>query len=181
MLLKGLKLNPLYLIVLVGMIMAFVSSIGVVFSAIQADNLDPDGNPENVRLGVNSFVQDTSVTLERLGIFINTGTTAAVGDSAPGVEATTSFATVNNAGVLDNYAYQFRVKESSVAAWSAGTKFRIRVFGYDSAGPTSTLLATLYAQQSVVDDLAIEGITVTVDLGMSTAIHDSFDIIVQPQ
>ena len=171
----------IYRWVLAGLIGALVMSVGGVYTAIQADDLNPQGGPESIRLGVNSFVQDGDVTLERLGILINGAATSASGGSAPGVEASSSLPAVNNALIVNNYAYQFRVKESSATAWQSGESFKVRVYGYDSAGPTTTLLSTLYLQQSIVDDGNVEGVTVTIDLGLSAGIHDQFNIIVERQ
>ena len=40
------------------------------------------------------------------------------------------------------------------------------------------MLATLYAQQSAVDDSKVEAVTVTVDLGSATTVPDNFYIVV---
>ena len=88
-------------------------------------------------------------------------------------------ATVNNALVKNNYAYEFELKESGVATLQSAENLKIEVFGDD--GSTTSLLATLYTQQGTVDDTNVEGVTVTVDLGSPTVVHDNFDIIVNRQ
>ena len=93
-----------------------------------------------------------------------------------------TYPAVNNALTADNYSYTFEVKETSDGDWLAGESFRIRVYGYDSAGPTTTLLTTLYARQDTNNAAAaVEGVQATVDLGTASSIYDHFDIIVDRQ
>lgn len=168
--------------IVLGAAAAVITSAVVGYTAINATDINPGGaGDESISLAVNTYVADSDVTIDSPEISISTATAAAAGDSAPGVEGDDTFPAVNDAITADNYAYQFVVKESGVATWSASEDFRIRVYAYDSSGPTTTLLATLYAQQAVADGANVEGVTVTVDLGSTTSIYDSFDIIVDRQ
>ena len=162
---------------LVGAILT--TGIVVGYANITATDLGT-GNDE-VKLAVKTFVDDTEVTLDNtvLGIVSTTG--GAVGDTTGGAVETVvaTYAAVNNALTADNYFYSFDLHETVANDWLAGEKFKIQVFGYNSSGSTSTLLATLYTKQDTAVDATIEGVRVTVDLGSSTSINDNFDIIVE--
>ena len=163
---------------LLGLVGAFLmTGFVVVYANISATDLG--AGDEEISLSVNTFVNDTEVTTENSAIGIVSVTAGAAGDSTgTAVEtAVATFAAVNNALTADNYSYSFDMRETAVGDWLVGEKFRIRVYGYDSAGPTSTLLATLYTKQ-LVADAGTEGVRVTVDLGSATSIHDNFDIII---
>ena len=160
---------------------AIASGTLVAYTAISATDLAPSPGDEQITLAVNSYIADSDVTVDSADVTIVGSTAAAVGDSPSGIEADTGLSVVNNALTADNYGYTFVVKESGVDAWSTSEDFRIRVFGFDASGPTSTLLATLYMQQASADVGAVEGVTVTVDLGSSTQIYDNFDIIIDRQ
>ena len=67
----------------------------------------------------------------------------------------------------------------SAGDWLAGEKFKIQVYGYNSASSTSTLLTTLYTKQVTAVSGTIEGVRVTVDLGSASAINNNFDMIVE--
>ena len=156
-----------------------MTGFGVVYSNISATDLGT--GDEDISLAFNTFVDDAEVTVENSAIGIVTAATAAAGDTAPGVEADVAiFPAVNNLLVVDNYSYSFDMRESAPGDWLVGEDFRIRVYGYDSSGPTSTLLATLYTQQGTAD-AGTEGVRVTLDLGSTTSINDHFDIIVDRQ
>ena len=75
--------------------------------------------------------------------------------------------------------YKFQVKEATVDSWEAGEKLRVEVYGSGITG--AVLFATLYIQQSEADNGAIDGATVTVDLGSLNSTHDNFNIIVNQQ
>ena len=166
---------------LLGLIGGVMMGSSVVFTTIAATDLNSSGGDEQIALGVNSFVNDTDLTMARLGIFITDSTTSAAGDSAPGVEASSALPAINNALTVDNYAYRFTVKETNSTTWQSGEDYKIRVFAYDSDSASSSLLATLYFQQAAVDDANVEGITATIDLGLQTGIYDHFDIIAERQ
>ena len=168
--------------IVLGAAAAIVTSAVVGYTAISATDINPGGaGDEQISLAVNTYVADADVTIENPEIVISTSSISAAGGSAPGVEAVDTLPGVNTAVTADNYAYQFEVKESGVATLLVGEDLRIRVYGYDSSGPTTTLLATLYTQQAVSDTGNVEGVTVTVDLGSGTQIYDNFDIIVDRQ
>ena len=173
--------QAIYRAVLLGLVAAVLTGFVVVYANIGATDLG--GGDENIDLSVNTFVGDTEVTVSNSEISIVAATAAAAGESPPGVEADVStFPAVNNALTADNYSYTFEMKETADGDWLTGESFRIRVYGYDSTGPTSTLLTTLYAKQDTDNAAAaVEGVTVTVDLGTSTSIYDHFDIIVDRQ
>jgi len=169
--------------ILLGLIGAIVAGSLVVYTNIQATDLTPSGG-SGISLAVNTFTDDPEVTIDNSSLSIvsaNTGATA----GAPGVESGLSvppYPAVNGILTVDNYSYTFDMHETAGGDWEADTlnDFRIRVFGFDAAGPTSTLLSTLYAQQAAADG-GVEGVTVTVDLTFNTAVYDNFDIIVDRQ
>ena len=86
---------------------------------------------------------------------------------------------MNNALTKGNYAYKVEIKKASATSFQSGENLKIEMYGDD--GSTNALLATFYSQQSTVDDANVEGVTVTVDLGSSSTIHSSFDVIVSRQ
>ena len=155
-----------------------LASFGVVYTAISATDLAPSPGDESIQLGLNTFVADADTTIANSDVSLVTATTGATA-GAPGVEATLSLPAVNDALTAGNYAYTFEVKETGVTTWGVGEDVRIRVYTTD--GATTTLAATLYAQQAVLDDSNIDGVTVTIDLASGTQIPDSFDIIVDRQ
>ena len=166
---------------LLGLIGAAVAGSIVVYTNIQATDLGP-GN-QNVSLAVNTFVDDSEVTVDNSSITIVSASAVAAGGSAPGVEATVlTYAAVNSILTVDDYSYTFDMHETSGSDWEADNlnDFRIRTFAYDADGTTSTLLSTLFVDQGATDP-AIEGVTVTIDLTFTTAIYDHFDIIVDRQ
>lgn len=134
----------------------------------------------NVKLANETFSDDGDITVVRKGIkLVQANSSGATGDSAPGVEITSPFSAVNNDLIQNNYAYEFEVKEFGDATLQSGEDLKIQVYGDD--GSSTTLLATLYTQQGTVDDVSVEGVTVTVDLGSATTVHDDFDIVVTRQ
>lgn len=154
---------------------------GVVVGYANINATDLDSGNDETKLSVNTFVDDAEVTLVNAGITIVSAAASAVGDNAPGVEVHMNLPGVNNALTADNYAYSFIMQETIGDDWKEGADFRIRVYGYDSAGPASTLFTTLYTKQTVEKD-PIEGVTVTVDLGSPSAItYENFDIIIDRQ
>ncbi|MFQ6029261.1 MAG: hypothetical protein ACE5Q6_17430 [Dehalococcoidia bacterium] len=173
--------QAIYRAVLLGLVGAVLTGFIVVYANIGATDLG--GGDESVDLSVNTFIGDTEVTVANSDISIVSASGPAAGTGPPGVEADVStFPAVNNTMTGDNYSYTFEMKETSNGDWLAGESFRIRVYGHDSAGPTTALLATLYAKQDTDNAAAaVEGVNVTVDLGTATSIYDHFDIIVDRQ
>lgn len=170
--------------ILLGLIGAIVAGSLVVYTNIQATNLTPSGG-SGISLAVNTFTDDPEVTIDNASLSIVSASTGAVGDAPAGIEAGLSvppYPAVNSILTVDNYAYTFDMHETLGGDWEADTlnDFRIRVFGFDAGGPTSTLLSTLYAQQAAADG-GVEGVTVTIDLTFNTAVYDNFDIIVDRQ
>lgn len=154
---------------------------GVVVGYANVSATDLGSGNEEISLAFNTFVNDAEVTVENSTIGIVTAAASAVGDSAPGVEAAVAtFPAVNNALVVDNYSYSFDMRETAAGDWLVNEDFRIKVYGYNSTGPTSTLLGTFYTKQ-VTADAGTEGVRVTVDLASSTSIPDHFDIIIDRQ
>ena len=166
---------------LLGLAGAVISGLVVVYANIGATDIG--GGTETIDLSVNSFTGDTEVTVANSDISIVAATAAAAGTSAPGIEANVAtFPAVNNALTADNYSYTFEMKETANGDWLVSENFRIRVYGHDTSGPTTTLLATLYTQQASNNAAAaVEGVTVTVDLGLASAVYNNFDIIVDRQ
>ena len=162
--------------IILGLAAAILTSV-VVANALTATDLG--GGTESIDLAVNTFADDADVEITRLGLFKSSTTTAAVGDSAAGIEATVALPAVNNALTRNYWAYRFTVQETGVDVWGVGEDFKFDVYG--DIGSTTTLLATLYLQQGVADDGDIEGVTATIDLGSATVVYDTFDILVRRQ
>lgn len=160
--------------IFLGVAGALVMSVGVV-TTVTSSNL----GTSNIKLATESFTDDPDVSVSAVGILKNVANAAAAGTSAPGTEANDTLPGVNNTLTKNNYAYRFEMKESGVAAWQSGEDFKIEIYGDD--GAATSLLATVYTRQSTVDDVNIEGVTVTVDLGSSSAVHDAFDIVITRQ
>jgi hypothetical protein len=173
--------KTLFRAILLGVFGAIVTGFIVAYANVGATDLG--GGDENIDLSVNTFVGDVEVTVENSEIAIVTATAAAAGNTPTGVEADVStFPSVNNALNAGNYGYTFTMRETANGDWLASESFRIRVYGYDSAGPTTSLLATLYVKQDTNNAAAaVEGVLVTIDLGLTNAIYDKFDIIVDRQ
>lgn len=159
---------------LLGLAGAFLAGLMVVNTVGSTDL-----GSSSVKLAVETFTDDPDVAITTVGVLKIPSNASAIGGSGPGVEATSAIPAVNNATTKNNYAYRFEIKESGVAAWQSGENFLVEIYGDD--GSTTSLLATLYIQQSIVDDVSIEGVAVTVDVGSSTIVPDSFDIIVTRQ
>ena len=126
-----------------------------------------------------AFTDDADIIVTSTGVRKISSTIAAVGDSAPGVEATRALPQVNNALIKDHYAYGFQVKEATPDSWRIGGNFKIEVYGDN--GSSTVLLATLSFQQSKADHTTVEGVSATIDVGSSNSIPDRFDIIVTRQ
>ncbi len=158
--------------------------LGVMWTILQsfvvADAFSVTGSGDVAFRGSETFGDDPDVVVTSEGIQIISLPTAAVGDNAPGVEVTSAVPAVNNALTQNNLAYRFRVKEKAPGSWKAGEQFRIEVYGAYN-GSTTSLLATLYVQQSKADDMKVEGVTATIDGGSSNSFPDGFDIIVTRQ
>ncbi len=159
-----------------GVIAALLTSGGITIATTVTSG---DLGTSSVKLTGQTFSDDADVTVTAVGVIVNGSTGSAAGDSAPGVEVTSSLPAVNNALTKGNYAYKVQVKEASATSFQLGENLKIEVYGDD--GSTTSLLATHYTQQSTVDDANVEGVTVTTDLGSSSTIHSSFDVIVSRQ
>lgn len=157
-----------------GVIGMLLMSVTVV-TTVTSTNL----GSSSVKLGTEAFSNDTDVSIIAKGIKLIKTSAAAAGDSASGVEVTSALPAINNTLTKNNYAYEFELKEASVANLQSGENLKIQVYGDD--GTDTTLLATLYTQQSIVDDVNVEGVTVTIDLGSSSTIHNNFDILITRQ
>ena len=167
---------------LLGVIGAMLTSYMVV-NTVSSTDISPAGG-SGISLSSQTFTDDTQITVVSNGIKVIPSTDGtAVGDTPGGeVEATDALPEVTTAVTKGNYAYEFEVKETLVADWAAtdGTDdLKIEVYGDD--GSTTTLLATFYAKQGVLQATLIEGVTGTVDLGSSSSIYDTFDVIVTHQ
>ncbi len=132
----------------------------------------------SVKLANEVFTDDGDVAVAAVGVLKVSANAAAVGDSPTGVAIALGLPAVNNTLTKNNFAYRFEVKESSADTLIAGEDLKIEVYGDD--GSTTTLLATLYTQGATADT-NVKGVTATVDLGSSTIIHNSFDIVVTRQ
>ena len=105
-----------------------MTGVVVGYANISATDVGP-GNDE-VSLNVQTFVDDTEVTVDNAALGIVSSTGAAVGDSTGGAVETVvaAYAAVNNALTADNYSYAFDMHETTNNDWATGEKFRIRVF-----------------------------------------------------
>ena len=171
-----LKLGPTAVkrAIILGVAGALVMSVGVV-TTVTSTNL----GTSNIKLATESFTDDPDVSITAVGVLKSGANAGAAGTSAPGIEGDDTLPGVNNALTKNNYAYRFEMKESAPTVWQLGENFKIEVYGDN--GVTAALLATLYTQQTTVDDATVEGVTVTVDLGSSNTIHDAFDIVISRQ
>lgn len=181
----GLASTGLRQAILFGTVGAIVTSV-VVVNTLTATDIGHDGpGDQKIGLAFNTFIADpdtTVATSTATGIEIISSDTVAAGTSAPGVEpASGTYPAVNNTLNADNYAYKFDVIEASDGAWGVGENLRIEVYGYLTGTDTSAKLTTLYTDQASAEAGAIEGVTVTVDLGSTTQIYDNIDIVVTRQ
>lgn len=131
-----------------------------VVQALTADNLGTgsitlDKTPfDDVTIPPNSGLLVTPQTVQTIA-----AGSAAVGDTSPGVEATTAKPSVNNALTADNLSYRFQVQEHQPDGFQAGYEFLVEV------SEDASLVASLFLKQDTVDDLNVEGVTVEVDIG----------------
>jgi len=158
------------------MIAALLTSTGITIATTVTSG---DLGAARVKLSGQTFSDDADVTVTAKGVIVNGSNGSAAGTSASGVEVTSLLPAVNNALIKGNYAYKIEIKEAKATAFQSGENLKIEVYGDD--GATNSLLATFYTQQGTVDDSNIEGVTVTTDLGSSSTIHNSFDVIVTRQ
>jgi predicted tellurium resistance membrane protein TerC len=98
---------------LLGIVAAFLMSFTV------AQTLTTTSQSSTVFLGGESFTADADVSLVWKGLSKAGSNQTALGDTAPGIEATTGLAAVRTAIVKNNYVYAFEVKEALVASWPA--------------------------------------------------------------
>jgi hypothetical protein len=161
---------------LIGALMSLLVGIATV-STLTSQDLNPLGAAtEDIELVSNSFQDDGHVTVARTGFLKAAAATSAASDSAPGLDATASFATdINNAISEGNWTYRFTVVESTDEDWGATREYQVDV--YQSIGGDTTLNSTLY-WMNTTDGSGPEGVTVTIDLASSTIVPDSFSIIV---
>ena len=168
--------------IILGALTALLTSSMVVYTTISATDLNPGGaGDEDIAIAVNTYVVDTEITIQDPDLKITFTTQTATGTTTPGDEPTSSFPEVRTALTADNYAHTFRVQEAGVADWLTSEDFRVRVYGHDASGPTTTQLGTLYIDQNTAEAGSVEGVQVTVDLGSSTVVYDNYDIIVDRQ
>ena len=132
----------------------------------------------SIKLASEVFTDDGDVAVAAVGILKVASTISAVGDSGPGVNMALGLPAVNTALTKNNFAYRFEVKEDTADSLLVGEDLKIEVYGDD--GTTTTLLATLYAAGVAADGNA-KGVTATIDLGSTTVVHNSFNIVVTRQ
>ncbi len=164
-------------------IVVLIAAIVTTTSTLPSQNIGSD----NVSILHNTFITDVSVVISGETITINSSAASAVGNtSAAAVEPTTSSPTVRTALTDDNYSYSFLVTEVSGICpncWSTGDQIRVRVWGIDDDGAPDTDELTsggdggLYISQSS-EDVGVEGVQVTIDLGTKLPKYESFDILI---
>ena len=151
---------------LIGVIGAALTAFMVV-NAITAETLGTGA----IKLGNATFAVDADTTVTATGIIVNQATTTP--DTSE--EATiATFGALNNALNSGQYAYKFDVFESSAASWATSTTYTIDV--YETTGVTTASLGAYNTLQAASDTGAVEGVTVTVNLG--SVVPDEFDIVV---
>lgn len=164
---------------LLGLIGALLTGFMVV-STMTSTNIGPAGGSA-IRLVNEAFSNDTDVDVSYQRIFkLATADVASpVGDTAPGLEATSAIPQVNNNLVRNKFAYQITVKEAAVNSWQSGENFKIDI--WEDNGTTNSLIATLYTKQLVVDDASIEGVKVVASNGSATVVGNVFKIVITRQ
>ncbi len=169
-----------------GLALALVASLitsVLVVSTLTATDLNPSApGDEAVSLAVNTFVDDTTVIITRLGFLKNSATLGTLGDTIPNsVESLVDpWGAIRTALTADNWSYRIRIEEAGVAAWGTTDAFRVEVYGTKGAS-VADLLADLYFDN--VADVAgsIEGVIATIDLGSPTEVYDDYNILVSRQ
>ena len=165
---------------LFGLIGALLTGITMV-STVTSTDISPAGGG-GISLARETFSDDTDVVVSYKRIFriTNAEVASPVGESAPGVEATSAIPQINNNLQRQQYAYEFEVKEALVDSWQSGENFKIEVWMDD--GTTNDLIATLYTKQvDLVDDASIEGVKVVASSGSSNVVGDLFTIVITRQ
>ena len=123
---------------------------------------------------------DVFVTAQRIFKAINPQAGPPIGDTQPGIEATTALPLVQNTIVKKEFVFEFELKETAVDSFSAEENFKIEVYMDD--GTSTSLIATLYMrQQDLVDDGAVEGVLVRASSGLTDVIGDVFSIVISRQ
>ena len=158
---------------LLGLIGALVMGI-VVVNAVSSTNL----GDTNLKLANESFSSDPDVAVLANGVQIGND------DSAVGTtQATATEMESGGAGkyanpflTKDNYVYSILVQEAANASFQSGEVYKIEIWGGDGTG--TTLLATVYCQQSSVDDGVKEGCEARADQGSASTVLDTFNVIV---
>lgn len=138
--------------------------------------------PTSIRLTTETFSDEPDVVVSPLQIrkATNPLAGAAIGDSAPGIEATGALALVQNTIVKKEFIYEFEVKEFAANSWQSGENFKIEVYMDDGTGVS--LLATLYMkQQDLIDDATVEGVLVRVSSGSTDILGDVWSIVITRQ
>lgn len=153
-----------------GIIGAFLMSF------VAVNTLSNTTSTRTVALVNETFASDADVSVTFIGLSKANSNQAAAGNTAPGVEATSALPNVQTALTKNNYVYGVEIKETAVASWPATRQYKVEVYGDD--GTTTSLLATLYAQQATADATAIDGVTVKIDTGSSSTAYDSYSLIV---
>ena len=132
-------------------IRAFLMSVTVAYT-LTSTNL----GTSTIKLAKETFSDDTDVVVASNGIYKQRGTgLTASGDVAPGVESDNTLPVVTNGGGKNRYVYEFEVKEAASNSLSFGENLKIQV--YLSDGASTSLLATLYMKQDMVNDVSVEG------------------------
>jgi hypothetical protein len=164
---------------LCGLIGALLTGFTVV-STVTSTNIGPAGGGA-IRLVNETFSNDTDVdvSFQRIFKLATADVASPVGDTAPGLEATSAIPQINNNLVRNKYAYEFTVREAAVASWSSGENFKIDVWMDD--GTSNSLIATLYTRQVTVDNASIEGVKVVANGGLTNALGDVFKIVITRQ
>ena len=158
----------------------FLGVIGAVLTGFILVNTVTSTNlgTTNIRLAAESFVSDADVVVEPHGILVGGGDAAVGTTQATATEMETGIVgkLANTALPQDNFAYSILVKEAAVNSFLAGEVYKIEV--YSNNGTTNILRGTLYCKQDSVDAGAVEGCQAAVDLGSTTSIDDSYNVIV---
>jgi hypothetical protein len=125
----------------------------------------------NLSLFHQTVQADSTAVVVSKGFQLSLASSSAAGaSSGAAVEATLLNPNVQTAMIAGNWYYSFTVNEASAGAWNAATTYTVTVYG------DGVLLATLHFKNATADAINVEGVTVKVDAGSSTAIPDGIDV-----
>ena len=156
---------PIFLMVIVGGVIV-TSVAGVSALAVTSTSTSITLQAEAVTADTANTTVDNEVFTKSSAVVSAAGTCSA----SPVTATIATFAAVNDALAVNDWVYQFDVKEAGNNTWVASQKYKIEVYG-DGA-----LLTTLHlTMPGTVDTLNPEGVTAKVSLG-ATSVPDNTSV-----